>query len=85
MQLIFHKFQFFSIVILKTWSELEIIKLFQAQLSIQEREVVGSILRHTKDIKNGTSGYLAWRSAFIFKASTGLSSLKKITSTMGMQ
>ena len=21
--------------------------------------------RHTKDVKNGTSGYLAWRSAFI--------------------
>ena len=28
--------------------------------------------RHTKNVKNGTSGYLAWRSA-LYKASTGSS------------
>ena len=36
---------------------------------------------HTKDLKNGTSGYLAWRSATLhgaqhYKASTGFSSPK---------
>ena len=32
---------------------------------------------HTKDVKNGTSGYLAWRSAFIRQVLASLLSLKK--------
>ena len=43
--------------------------------------------RHTKDVKNGTSGYLAWRSAFIRLALASLlpKKMKKITSVMEIQ
>ena len=39
-------------------------------------EAGGAGSNHTKDVKNGTSGYLAWRSAFIRQALASLLSKK---------
>ena len=41
--------------------------------------------RDTKNVKNGTKKYLASLALIIHKASTGISSPKKITSVMGVQ
>ena len=38
--------------------------------------------RHTKDVKNGTSGYLAWRSAFIRLALASLLQYSKYVKVM---